>query len=1146
MHLGEQSQGPEGVVVLGMHRSGTSAATRVLNLIGLQLCTTDDLLGPMRGNPTGLWESKSLVELNDRLLDRLGRAWWCPPKSFGPEEMNQLEHERPAAAAALQRLYPHSPWVWKDPRLAMTLPFWRQVIRRQPVGVLMLRNPLDVAASLKRRDDFSMTLGVALWERYNRLLVEASRGLALFVTTFDDLAEDPLAWVSEIGDFLAGQGLSTERADLQAVTSFVQPDLRHLRHDPDEVLSRSPGVGAVFEALTSLRGGHECFQPPELPGEEAWVEAQFAVIGSYQVRPLPEPQPVTQSVIVRTDDADPGSFGASLAARLPRYCELVVLAESSAATERTSAERVVITPVPAGMRLGAARNLALEAAHADLVVFLGPHAVVPVSWYGEALEAFAAGYDAVSPSCITSDGGIGAGLTIVDPPLSLRWLAPGAHSPTPVPVLADTCFAVRRSAVVAAGGFDPAMQTTMGSTLELSLRLWRHGKGCAVTTGARASVDGQSAPAPAERMTADLLRTAVLHCVATEVDQAVSGLKRRNGFPQAAAALLSDGAPSRRLELESLDGPESTGVLGSLHVRLSSVAEDVTTAADGGRLPWSVSVVVISRDEGEALRETVAALRGELDPHDQLIVVDDGSIDGSTNDLGSDVEVIRATERLGVARSRALGADRATGDVLVFSDAHVLPEPGWRNALVAAAVHPAVGAAGPALTPFGQPDVVAGGLTYQPGGLGVRWEMAPVGVQSVPALCGCFLAIRRSVYQQIGGFDTAMGHYGSEDLELCLRLWRAGYRCVTVAQATVAHRFHYGPRPDFDGTDHLYGALRQWSTHLDGPDLAAYVDVARTFESFPAAAALLLTSDVGARRQAVRERSTASAHVVLERVCPGVLGRPGGRLTSPAAPAAPTGHTLVFLGGLHRSGTTLVASLIAAHDDASGFSRTGVPQDEGQHLQDLYPTARAFGGPGRFALAPDAHMTEESPLVNPANAARLFSQWAGHWDLTRRVLVEKSPPNLIRSRFLQALFEEARFVMVLRHPVAVALSTQRWTSELSLEDLLEHWCAAWETFEEDRPHLARVSFVRYEDLVHEPRATLDALGQACDLGPLPPGATLDPTVADATEKQWAALLEERDSGWLGRLEERFGDRISPYGYDLSQPGHGLPWMRSPS
>src|ERR1041385_8014493 len=84
------------------------------------------------------------------------------------------------------------------------------------------------------------------------------------------------------------------------------------------------------------------------------------------------------------------------------------------------------------------------------------------------------------------------------------------------------------------------------------------------------------------------------------------------------------------------------------------------------------------------------------------------------------------------------------------------------------------------------------------------------------------------------------------------------------------------------------------------------------------------------------------------------------------------GHRLVFLAGLHRSGTTLLARLLAAHPEVSGFSDTGVPADEGQHLQTVYPAAKEYGGPGRFGFAPESHLTEASPLVSEENARKLF------------------------------------------------------------------------------------------------------------------------------------------------------------------------------
>lgn len=203
----------------------------------------------------------------------------------------------------------------------------------------------------------------------------------------------------------------------------------------------------------------------------------------------------------------------------------------------------------------------------------------------------------------------------------------------------------------------------------------------------------------------------------------------------------------------------------------------------------------------------------------------------------------------------------------------------------------------------------------------------------------------------------------------------------------------------------------------------------------------------------------------------------------------PGRHRLVFVGGLHRSGTTLLAELLAEHPDASGLRETGVPADEGQHLQDVVPPARVFGGPGRFGFASEAHLTEASPLATPASAERMLAAWAPYWDLSRSLLVEKSPPNLLRCRFLQALFPSASFLVILRHPIAVSLATRKW-SRSSVPSLLRHWIVCHRRFAADRPRLARVHAVTYEHLVERPEECLAGVHAFLGLPPVPPRLVL--------------------------------------------------------
>ncbi len=241
---------------------------------------------------------------------------------------------------------------------------------------------------------------------------------------------------------------------------------------------------------------------------------------------------------------------------------------------------------------------------------------------------------------------------------------------------------------------------------------------------------------------------------------------------------------------------------------------------------------------------------------------------------------------------------------------------------------------------------------------------------------------------------------------------------------------------------------------------------------------------------------------------------------------------LVFVGGLHRSGTSLLHRCIGDHPAASVFRDTGVPEDEGQHLQAVYPPAAAHGGPGRFGFDPAAHLTERSPLATPEHAERLLAEWAPHWNLGRDCLVEKSPPNLIRLRFLQALFPEARFVVMLRHPVAVAYATQKW-SKTSLDSLVRHWLVCHERFEADRPHVRQLLMLRYEDFTADPEAELRRAHDFLGLAPQPLQREVRADVNAAYLARWWRLNERLlTRPYARRIRRRYEGRAHGFGYSL--------------
>jgi hypothetical protein len=244
---------------------------------------------------------------------------------------------------------------------------------------------------------------------------------------------------------------------------------------------------------------------------------------------------------------------------------------------------------------------------------------------------------------------------------------------------------------------------------------------------------------------------------------------------------------------------------------------------------------------------------------------------------------------------------------------------------------------------------------------------------------------------------------------------------------------------------------------------------------------------------------------------------------------------VVFVGGLHRSGTTPLTRALALHPQVSGFADTGAEEDEGQHLQDVMPAARAYGGPGRFALDPRCALTEASPLATPDNARRLAMQWSRYWDLSRPILVEKSPPNIVRMRFLQTLFPSASFVMIIRHPVVVSLSTKKWAPRRTYRSVFENWFAAHDTMRRDASFVDRLLVVKYEELISNTTVVLSSVASFLDLdGPIPE-EVVQRGRSSTYEQTWARWKTSTNPLIRHRYEhlvDVFGDRATEYGYRL--------------
>jgi hypothetical protein len=221
---------PQIVCVLGMHRSGTSLATRMLHLLGVSLGDDTRLSGPASDNPTGFWEHGRLVDINAAILHHYGGTWDEPP-AFPPDwaasaELDALRAE--ARGVVADELPSSGWWGWKDPRTCLTLPFW-QALLTPSLYLLCLRHPLEVAASLQRRDGFDLAKGVRLWLLHTEAALRYSQGAPRCQVSYEALVDDATrpATLVRLGACLGLGERGADAAVQQAACQFVRADLRH-------------------------------------------------------------------------------------------------------------------------------------------------------------------------------------------------------------------------------------------------------------------------------------------------------------------------------------------------------------------------------------------------------------------------------------------------------------------------------------------------------------------------------------------------------------------------------------------------------------------------------------------------------------------------------------------------------------------------------------------------------------------------------------------------------------------------------------------------------------------------------------------------------------------------------------------------------
>ena len=265
------------IVVLGMHRSGTSAITRGLEVLGVNL--GDNLYPAESGNPKGFWEDNEFLAINEQLLasigsnsDQLGLMNWKTPRQPNIEPI-RLRAENLVRKKCIK----NSVWAFKDPRTARLLDFWQSIF--DCVGcnshyIIATRNPISIVESLRKRNGYDSEKVFYLWLEHMISAILSTKGNKRIVVSYDRLLDDPDFELSRVarsfdladpeGPALAIYGQEFLERALRH-TLFSARDLKYQPNVPSQAIiafdwlehladdTIQPNISAIEEVFDTLR-----------------------------------------------------------------------------------------------------------------------------------------------------------------------------------------------------------------------------------------------------------------------------------------------------------------------------------------------------------------------------------------------------------------------------------------------------------------------------------------------------------------------------------------------------------------------------------------------------------------------------------------------------------------------------------------------------------------------------------------------------------------------------------------------------------------------------------------------------------------------------------------------------------------------------
>lgn len=288
------------IMILGMHRSGTSVLARMLNLMGVYFGPEGMSTGANKENPKGFWERRDVRELNDMVLHAAGCDWNRVLEfDIAKVPASVMADFNTRAGRLILDMDAHRPWLLKEPRLCLLLPLWRRFLE-VPICVHIVRHPVEVASSLRTRNDMPIEVGLVLWDRYVSDALQASADLPGVMVFHRQLMEDPKAAMSRLlADLQAAEIPNLRMPTEQEIQSFIRADLYRERETrPDLAEYADASQAKFFERLTTGKLPQQrSVRPMSVAARKTLAEYEASLPPLELPKSPPRPMPESERVL---------------------------------------------------------------------------------------------------------------------------------------------------------------------------------------------------------------------------------------------------------------------------------------------------------------------------------------------------------------------------------------------------------------------------------------------------------------------------------------------------------------------------------------------------------------------------------------------------------------------------------------------------------------------------------------------------------------------------------------------------------------------------------------------------------------------------------------------------------------------------------